>query len=237
MKMRLLPQIDLVRAMPLDRIERKKSLEQISFFRPPLTYNPMRASAGDLMNMQPGIFSAVPATWKQIAHDVTNRSKHAQERDQNLIVAKLVHDDTAKRDITSFHQEFFPLKIGISSGVMLWNNFYFIDQEVPVFPFFDPRRTRGLNTQARNIVFSLMHQRIRVEGSDFESAEFAIYRFPVNDGDDRYLRIYTSEKAEFYPYDQLEQMIVEVYAQWEEVLAEREHEKRKSADGKRGALI
>lgn len=234
---RPLPQIDLVRVMPLDRIEKKKALERIKFFRPTLTYAPVRASNGDLMNMQPGMFEAVPASWDQVQFDITKKSKHEDEKNTNLVVAKLLFDDTKLKNRTSFHQEFFPLKIGMNAGVTLWNNLYYIENSTPIFPFIDPRRNQGLNSNARDVAFSLMHQRIRVDGSDFENAQFAIYQFPHFGKDERHLKLHTSEKAQLYSYEQLEQMIVEVYQLWEEVLAEREHEKRKTAGGSRGSLL
>jgi hypothetical protein len=149
----------------------------------------------------------------------------------------LLFDDTNLKGRTSFHQEFFHLKIGMNAGVTLWNNLYYVENSTPIFPFVDPRRNQGLNSKARDVAFSLMHQRIRVDGSDFENAQFAIYQFPYDDNEKRHLKVHTSEKASLYSYEQLEQMIVEVYQLWEEVLVEREHEKRKSAGGSRGSLL
>ncbi len=236
MKMRLLPQIDLVRAMPLSRMEKRALLQKVKFFRPTLSYRAVRAVTPDLFNVRPGCLEPTTSCWSEIANAISSRCLHEAERMQNLAVGKQVFEDSTQRRLTGFQHQLFPLKIGISGGVVLWSDFYVVVDGVPVFPFIDPRRSNGLGPIARNVAFSLMHQRIRADGGDFASAEFAIYKFPSEGSESRRLSIYSSDGAEMYSYDDLEQMIQEVYEVWEEVLSDREAEKRRAAGGRVGSL-
>ena len=56
MKIRRLSEIDLARIGPLDREEKLNRLRMLKVGRPPHTYNPFRASLGDILNLQPEMF-------------------------------------------------------------------------------------------------------------------------------------------------------------------------------------
>jgi hypothetical protein len=58
MKIRRLSEIDLARIAPLAAEEKLHRLRALKEGRPPHTYNPMRASLGDILNLQPEMFGA-----------------------------------------------------------------------------------------------------------------------------------------------------------------------------------
>lgn len=237
MKMRLLPPIDLARIMPKDVQEKRVQLRQVRFGSPLISYNPIRSCIADILNVQPGVFEARQAPWKEISKRIASQSRHKSEFDKNIEIAKILHNYSKQQQLISYAQEFFPLKIGISTGVTFWWDLYYIEHDTPVVPFFDPRLTRGLDKDARNVVFSFMHERVRAPGTDLENAQLTIFKFPRNADDERALKIFSAEDAELYSQEQLEQMIIETYEIWEEVLRERELRVRKTAGQKKGSLL
>lgn len=56
MKIRRLSEINLARIGPLDKEEKMHRLRVLKAGRPPHTYNPLRASLGDILNLQPEMF-------------------------------------------------------------------------------------------------------------------------------------------------------------------------------------
>ena len=56
MKIRRLPEIDLARIAPLQAGERRRQLEQHKAGRPPFSYDPLRQTIHDVINVTPDLF-------------------------------------------------------------------------------------------------------------------------------------------------------------------------------------
>jgi hypothetical protein len=237
MKIRPLPEIDLARIMHRPRLEMRSHLAGIGDGFPPHSYNPTRETIPDLLNQRGDLLSVGALDWETIRKLIAKRVRRGpEELKHNLAVAKLLHDYTIQKKIWSKRHEFFQLKIGLVGGVRYWWDVYYIDDGRAVVPFVDPRLSRGLSAEDRRVVFSFMHERIRVSGSDFEDARLAIIQFPKNAKGQRELRIHYDDGIELYSFEQLSSMIAVLYEEWASVLRDREGERRR-ASGERGDLL
>lgn len=238
MKMRPLPELDLARIAPMPRDQKRRALEQMKLGRPPYSYDPMRQSALDILNIEPGPLGAGARTpWHVIEADVRRRAKTADEADANLRVAEGLYSFADANHLRGRRHEFFPLAIGTSEKVTYWFQAVLAVGEKALVPFIDPRRAKKLSAEARRFVFSVMHERIRVADPDFAHVGLAIIQFAAPDEGSRVPQLFTDDGLELLEFDALDAMVRETYELWREVLEEREAETRRRAGGTRGPLI
>lgn len=223
MKMRRLPEIDLARLIHRTKSEMRlhlQAIEEGSF--PALTYNPTRMVVPDLLNQQGDLLDGEPAKWEFIEEIIKkNVRKGELELKQNLAVSKLLHNYAIEKKIWSKRHEFFPIKIAYAGGVKFWWDLYFIENNQAVVPFVDPRLTRGLTQEDMRVVFSFMHERIRVPGSDFENSRLAIFQFPKRADNCRELKVTYDDGFKLYSFDELSTMVGTLYSEWDAELAAR----------------
>lgn len=75
MKMRLLPDLDVARIAPLPPDKKRRALEGMRLGHPPYSYDPMRQSILDILNIEAGPLASVPrAPWSVIEAAVRRRS-------------------------------------------------------------------------------------------------------------------------------------------------------------------
>lgn len=80
MKTRRLPDLDVARIAPLPRDQKRRQLEDMRLGRPPYSYDPMRRSILDIMNIEAGPLASVPrAPWSIIEAAIRRRSRSADE--------------------------------------------------------------------------------------------------------------------------------------------------------------
>lgn len=82
-----------------------------------------------------------------------------------------------------------------------------------------------------------MHERIRVLYPDMENVGFGVFQFRNGDSDERVVRLHMDDGVPLYSFEELDEMVRETYAIWDEVLNEREVEARRRASGTRGSLL
>ena len=88
MKIRRLPEIDLARIAPLQAGERRRQLEQHKAGRPPFSYDPLRQTIHDVINVTPDLFGPAEATpWPKVEQLIWRRSKSEDEYNSNIVVA------------------------------------------------------------------------------------------------------------------------------------------------------
>lgn len=237
MTIRPLPDIDLARIAPQSKDMKRKSLEQFRFGRVDITYQPTRNCYADLLNVQPEMFGAAePTEWAVIEERIKKASKSDMEEAANLRVARGLHDFATAEKVVSRKQEFFPMAMRMGSSVKLWLPMVLGLRDEPHAVFVDPRRSRGLDAEARRFVFSMMHERIRAADDDYAGVRLAIFRFADPDGDRRALQMFTDEGVTLYSLDEMESMVAETYAIWREVCEERDRDARRRPTGT-GPLI
>lgn len=222
MRIRRLSEIDLARISPLERDEKLHRLRELKSGRPPHTYNPLRASLGDILNLQPEMFPGGGSTpWAQISTDIKKKAASDKEAQFNLAVAEALYDFGTANDAKSFRNPISSWNVGYGQVVRYWWNLYTVLHEQPWFLFVDPRLTAPLTKLARRFVFSLMHERIRSADPDFAGAQLVVAQFDKAEKGKRSIRLYHAEDVELFTFDQLNEMIDETYKLWIEVLQER----------------
>jgi hypothetical protein len=127
--------------------------------------------------------------------------------------------------LIAVEQEFYKVPIGFGAYMKLWNDFYTIEDDVPVVSFIDPRRRYGLNELGRKFVFSAMYHNLAI--GDFAEARFEVFRFPM-DGDQkaRAIQRYQWDQKDLLGIDTLNKAVQETYELWNEILDERERAAR-----------
>jgi hypothetical protein len=231
MKIRRLSEIDLARIAPLGRDEKRYRLRMLKAGRPPHTYNPFRASLGDILNLQPEMFGIGGdyTPWAQIAADIERRANTDDERKFNLAVAEALYDFGVEQKIRSYRKPIAPWAVGYGQSVTYWWNLYTVIGKQPCFLFVDPRISNPLTRLARKFALSMMHERIRVPDPDFANAKLLVAQFGKASEGKRVIKLF--EESELFTFDELNEMIDETYRLWIEILEERVDEARKKSTG------
>jgi hypothetical protein len=237
-KIRRLPETDLARIAPLSCDEKRRQLEQHKVGRPPFSYDPLRHTIHDLINVAPNLFGPTEATpWSKVAQLIWRRCKSEAEYKSNLAVAQSLHAYASAEGIRAREQEIRAVPLSLDLKVEYWWPFIMLIGDRPLIPFFDPRRSRRLTVLGRRFAFSMMHQAIRVADPDLAEVTLGIFQFESVDDGSRLVRLHTDEGVSLYGFDELDEMIRETYAMWAEALSEREAETRRRGSGSRGPLI
>lgn len=240
MKIRHLPDLDLARIAPLPSDQKRAALRQMKLGHPPYSYQPMRGSMLDILNVEAGPLGVVPrAPWQSVADQISKGSRSAEEAEANLAVAFALYGYASAESIAGRRHEFFPLAIGVSEKVSFWLPAVIALNGGALVPFIDPRRTKKLPSEGRRFVFSVMHQRIRAADPDFAEVELGILQFGVS-GENQRLRVprlFTARDTVLFDFDAIDAMVRETYQIWREVLEERESETRRRGTGTTGPLI
>ncbi|MER8753832.1 hypothetical protein NKH57_32375 [Mesorhizobium sp. M1050] len=238
MKIRPLPDIDLARIAPLPSDQKSRALEQMKGGHPPYSYEPMRRSALELLNVDAGPLGKVDrASWAKLADAISKRSRSEDESKANLGAAKALFDFAEAANLHGRRHDIYPLAIGISEKVKFWLPAVVAIDGQTVVPFIDPRRSKKLTADGRRFAFSVMHERIRAADEDFADVEFAIFQLDANDDGSRTTRLHLSRGVELYSFDDLDLMVRETYDLWRAILEEWERETRRKGAGGRGSLI
>jgi hypothetical protein len=220
--------------MPKD--QKRRELQNMKLKRPPYSYDPMRGSILDILNVQAGPLAELPRTpWDQIAGDIRRRGKSDDEIAANLRAAEGLYNFASEYSLVGQHHEFYPLALGLTEKVTYWSPVVLAIEAKPVVPFLDPRRTKKLTRDARRFVFSVMHERIRVADPDFADVRLAIFQFENSLIGPRAPKPYYDDEIARWDFDSLDAMVRETYEIWAEVLQERDMEARRR--GGSGPLI
>lgn len=111
MKIRRLPETDLARIAPLSPDDRRRQLEQHKFGHPPFSYNPLRHTVRDVINVAPDLFGPTePTPWKKVAQLIRRRSRSEDEYRSNIAVAQSLHAYSIAERIRAWEQEIRPLR-------------------------------------------------------------------------------------------------------------------------------
>lgn len=240
LKIRPLPDLDLARIAPLPSDQKRAALRQMKLGHPPYSYQPMRRSMLDILNVEAGPLGVVSrAPWQQVADQISKVSRSAEEAEANVAVALALYGYATAEGIAGRRHEFFPLAIGVSEKVSLWLPAVIAIGGKPLVPFIDPRRTKKLTSEGRRFAFSVMHERIRAADPDFAEVELGILQFGGNSEDrkTRTPRLFTARDVALFDFEAIDAMVRETYQLWREVLTEREAEARRRGTGTTGPLI
>jgi hypothetical protein len=235
---RRLPEIDLARIAPLSTDEQRRQLEQHKVGRPPFSYDPLRRTIHDVINVTPDLFGpAEPTPWQKVAQLIWRASRSEDKYKSNVAVAQSLHTYSIAEKIRAGQLEIRALPLSLDLRVTYWWPFMMLVRGCPLIPFFDPRRSRRLTGVGRQFVLSMMHQAIRVADPDLADVRPGIFQFESAEDGTRPLRLHTDEGTPLFDFDELDDMIRKTYVLWSEVLGEREAEARRRGSGRRGPLI
>jgi hypothetical protein len=215
----------------LPKDQKRRALEQMKGGWPPYSYNPMRASQLDIMNIAAGPLVDLPRTpWLAIAADITRRCNGDLEAiAANLQAGEGLYNFTTEFEIVGRRHAFYSLAVGLAQKVTYWSPVVLAVEKGPVVPFIDPRRTKKLTLDARRFVFSMMNEHIRVPDPDFAEVRFAILQFANSHSGPRAAISHFDDGIKLWSFAELDEMVRETYELWYEVLDGRTAEARRSA--------
>jgi hypothetical protein len=209
------------------------ALEQHKMFPPPHSYAPTRRALPDILNIEMGPLAVGLRTgWEKIEDGIRRWSKHDDELDANLAVAKCLYRFAEESNISGRRSEFHPMAGAGGQPIAFWHSAVIDLGGRMVVPFIDPRLTKSLTGASRQFVFSVMHERIRLIDPDFADAELAIIQAPKDALGVRQARVHYASSSELIPFKLLNEMIQETYAIWTKINEERVAAKRKTVSAR-----
>ena len=229
---------DLARIAPMQRDRQRICLEQLRNGYPPFSYRHLHALLHEIFNFQPTLFGPIePTDWSVIEDSLRKRCKLGNETAANLSVARGLYNWIVDNGTEGRNKKFYPLSMGVGGNVTYWLHAILSVEGKASVPFIDPWRARGLGKEGRRFVFSIMHERIRVDNPDYSKVRFVILKFPESGGDIRTPVHHTDDGVELFSREQLESMVTETYELWREVYGERVSGARRAAAGRAGSLL
>jgi hypothetical protein len=231
-RMRRIPETDLARITVREVDEQRILLKQLKSFRPTHTLNPFRKAVPDIVNLQHEMLGERgPTEWRHIERAISQSKESADGVSRNIEVARALYDYCAEHDFVSYAKPVPRWNVGYGNDVAFWGQFYSVWDGQAAYVHFDPRLTHQLTAKARKFVFSLMHQRLRVDDPDFSDVGLYIVAFGRGEGARRTVIPHSAAGLELYSYDQLNDMIDTTYRLWASELAYREERVRRAAGG------
>lgn len=234
---RFLHQTDLARVALLRPDEKRRQLEGIKLGVFTFSYDPLRQSVAEILNIEAGPLAGVArAPWSAVEDQISRKSRSENERRANVGVGKALYEFATARNLRGRRHEIFPLNVGVSEKIAYWSQAVIGLDERPVVPFIDPRRQRKwLTHSARQFVFSVMHERFNAD-PDLDGVSPCIVQFDTESDGTRTPVLHFSDSVELLDFDTLDAMIQETYAIWQEVLEERDAtQQRRTGTG--GSLL
>lgn len=237
MKKRPIPDTDLARITTLPVNRQRIELEHLGQSWAPYSYGAVRGKSGDIFNISTSMLGPTtrPA-WAVVAREIERRCKRGEaEVAANLAVGKALHAFAELHAIRGRSEDFFPMTVGVFAKLQYWSPAVVAIDGKPTVVYVDPRKSSALEARSRRLVFSVMHQRIRLADPDFAEVALGIIQVPKWKEHSRQAELYTDTGVDLYDFDTLDQMVRTTYEIWWEVLAEREEKKRRDNGGEGGA--
>jgi hypothetical protein len=201
----------------------------------PLSYDPVRACSLDILNAQNPLLGPSPDTpLAEVERAVAKASRSEDERESNLVVARLLHHFVRAEGMLVTHVDHGTFATRIGDSVAYWVNAVVQHNDQLLIPFNDFRRTSGLTEDGRRFAASVMHLRVREQNRDLASARLAVFQFPYH-RNERSIRMTVVPEVDLYGPEALASMIAETYELWGEVLEEQAYEARRN--GTSGTLL
>lgn len=229
MKMRRIPETDLARITGLPEDEQRLRLRRLRAFRPPHTLNPFRQAVSDIMNVQyPLLGERAPTKWEMIQAAILKSKESESGKLQNLAVAQALYDFATENDIISHDKPVTRWAVGFENSVEYWQQFYSVWDDRASFVHFDPRLSSPLTKHAMRFVFSMMHERLRVDDPDFSGVDLTIFQFGKDSNNKRFTKLFNADQFSLLPREELNDMITTTYRLWADELADRQEEARRA---------
>lgn len=235
MKLPRLSEIDLANNAARPPAEKRKALEEIAA-KGGWGYGPVRDQNFNIFHPKDpmGLAERTPLL-SNIIRELEKSCKYVDQLNACIEVANAIWF-WRKDEVGQAVERPLPgMPIGALGVVRFWVNFVAIYNGRPTFFFFDYRRGNGLTALGRCVGFSLMHEHIRTTYPEFANAQLAIVQMPANSRGKRKLSVHTDEDVDLYSLAQLQAMVTDTYAVWEDVQISRRTAPAKKAAG--GSLL
>lgn len=211
MKTRHLPPTDLARIAPLSTDEKVFQLRRFEFGAVPFTYNPVRLAIPDILDASGTLLESLgPTPLVEIERRIKRARMSDQGIEQNLKVARALHEYALLKTLKSRQRDFYSMTLGFIDQIRLWSDLVLVKDDKPLVVFFDTRRGNRLTAIGRKFAYSLQHQHVRLTDPDMVAAGLGVFQFPAN-GAERSTRLFVHDGSDLFSYEQLEAMIGETY--------------------------
>lgn len=198
------------------------------------SYEPTRSCLSEILRDQTRFnLPIADAPWDVVQASILAKcSKIEIQREQNCLKAKALFDFWRHEGWTSIRNtDLPPGMINPSQGyTRFWDDRFCVISETKLFvPFIDFRSSKtGLNTDAREVVFSVQDWLIRQSLPELEDLILSVIRFEGTKETGFTVVPYFHTGTVRWSPDQLTEMMIEVYADWVRVATEHEQTNRRT---------
>lgn len=235
MKIRRLSEIDLARLCTYPAgSSLEQALRNYNTGGGSWSYDPVRISTADILNAKvPLLDRMIEAPWAKLARQITAASNRGpKQAAANCLVGKVLFDQSRALGWRAAKFDMARMPIGFGEAVRYWSDVVVDDGDGLIVPFFDHRREHGVaNVDIRRIVFSMQNVWVRDRYPDLSDARLAVVRFP-SDGEDRTIQVDVHVESDLLSYDELNELVRNVYRTWAQVTEERAETERRTGTGK-----
>jgi hypothetical protein len=233
MKSRRLTETDLANMAFLPRdVKRLKLIALIKPKKIQGSYEPFRSTAGDAVNQQfPFFDEEQDATPLGKLEEVVAKACRGDGEllAMNLAVARATHEFASKVELTAERADIRPITLAFGHAYHFGMPLIMRYGGVAYAAFPDLRRTGPLSVAGCRFVFSMMHQRWRVNYPDLAELRLAIWRYLNNS--DRTVREIPCLDSSLIPYADLMADVTDTYDILHTIMKEQESERRRSGGG------
>lgn len=230
MKIRRLPDTDLANIAVLPTDAKRSALERFRGGIPPYTYAPVRDNIPNLLTERMSLLAdQIQPSWEMASKFISRQCKTIDECVANLAVGQGFHEFCKTEGVSAQRYTFPDLRAPFGHRAQFWLPRVFYLKEQVVLLFLDPRRKGGLSSEAKRLVVSVMHHRVRALLPDFADAELAVFQFRNCASGTRDVVPFFAGSTSLFEVDDIEQMIAETYEIWAEVSEGRAEEARRSS--------
>lgn len=202
------------------------------------SYDPYRLTSGDAVNQQLPLYPSgqVATPWEKLAELVTRKCR-GDERllSMNLPVARATHEFSQKELLSAEPVDIGSLTLeggyryDFGPGLIL----RYGDGASAMFP--DLRRTGNLSPHGRQVAYSVLHHRFRINYPEYSALRLEIWRYRNND--DRTIEVFRHTDQRIYSYEELSKDFAQTYDIMNMLRAGDEVDRRKKGGEDWGPLF
>lgn len=217
-----LPATDIPRFATMASLERRLALEKHGLYFPDTTLEPFRGALFDICNVQPGFAEIPPTSWERVQQKILRRCRENSVKNC-LAVAEALWSFCDENEVKSIERHVREVPVGFGFSLRFWHGFYLVHEGQAVFPFFEPRLSKGLSERTTSFVHSFMSEFLLT--GDFADAKVAVVRFP-KDGNKRRVEFHYLDGPQAYSRNDMTTMLQLTYADWISVYKARPPKKK-----------
>ena len=215
-----LPHTDFANVAMLPGRQRRRVLENHSTFVPPYSLAPFRKTLHDICNVGTGLFQFQPSPLAPTLKQIEKRCRRfPKSLELNLEVAEALWMHLQDRNVYALQRDMAPVAMGQGRLCQYWHDFYMVEGDVLIAPFFDPRKG-STRLSREGALFACSMSKYFLSRGRFSAMKPRIYQFPPT-RDGRQIVEVEFMDSQLLPIEEIENRVTETEWIWEDILRRR----------------